>query len=653
MPLSRLALPGFIALYALVILQNAWLHEDAFITYRCVDNFINGYGPVWNISERVQTYTHPLWFFIISATYALTSEIFYTSIFTCWAISMAAVVVMALRLAPSVGNACCGIALLCSSKAFIDYSTSGLENPLSHLLLVVFVTAYFHQQPTLRTLTLLSLIAGLATFNRMDTILLYLPALAAGAWRLRTANTLGAIAVGFAPFALWELYSLCYYGFLFPNTAYGKLNTGIPAIDLARQGLYYLDNSLQVDPPTLITIGSAIAGLCYTKKWPQLPLALGLVLYLAYIIKVGGDYMSGRFLSTPFFAAVLLIVYTIRFTTRTFAYVTLGAILALAIAAPYSPLYSGLYYDEPGALGNHHIVDERANYHASTGLLPALTADSSYPQHQWVDLGHTMAEKSQAAALAVTTYTNLGILGFYAGPHIHHLDGLGITDPLLARLPAYANRNWAPGHYTRIVPEGYIESHLYGYNLIADQHLASYYDKLRTVISGPLWTADRWLEIWRLNSGYYDHLIDYDAYRQPSEDEKNRAQARLSPPIKLRPDAAERPLEAGNLYFARRQFDRAAAAYRDAIRLQPEQPSAHHNLGAVLLAQDAKVQALAALQKAAELGSQTAETYRALIWLYRQSGDEDSARQAYDLAGQHIEDATARTALSEFWTNSQ
>jgi lysophospholipase L1-like esterase len=31
MPLRRLALPGFIALYALVVLQNAWLHEEVHI----------------------------------------------------------------------------------------------------------------------------------------------------------------------------------------------------------------------------------------------------------------------------------------------------------------------------------------------------------------------------------------------------------------------------------------------------------------------------------------------------------------------------------------------------------------------------------------------------------------------------------------------
>jgi arabinofuranosyltransferase len=30
------------------------------------------------------------------------------------------------------------------SKAYIDYSTSGLENPLTHLLIVLFFIVYFN-----------------------------------------------------------------------------------------------------------------------------------------------------------------------------------------------------------------------------------------------------------------------------------------------------------------------------------------------------------------------------------------------------------------------------------------------------------------------------------------------------------------------------
>ena len=34
----------FIILLAVIILRNAWLCDDAYITFRTADNFINGYG---------------------------------------------------------------------------------------------------------------------------------------------------------------------------------------------------------------------------------------------------------------------------------------------------------------------------------------------------------------------------------------------------------------------------------------------------------------------------------------------------------------------------------------------------------------------------------------------------------------------------------
>ena len=62
------------------------------------------------------------------------------------------------------------------------------------------------------------------------------------------------ILAGFAPFLLWELFSLWYYGFLFPNTAYAKLTTGLPAGDLFYQGLTYFLKSGQFDPLLFIMI---------------------------------------------------------------------------------------------------------------------------------------------------------------------------------------------------------------------------------------------------------------------------------------------------------------------------------------------------------------------------------------------------------------
>jgi arabinofuranosyltransferase len=44
---------------------SAWLSDDALITVRSVLNLISGYGPSFNLDERVQSFTHPLWFLLL------------------------------------------------------------------------------------------------------------------------------------------------------------------------------------------------------------------------------------------------------------------------------------------------------------------------------------------------------------------------------------------------------------------------------------------------------------------------------------------------------------------------------------------------------------------------------------------------------------
>src|SRR4051794_11216246 len=65
----------FFLLFFCVLLKNAWLCEDAFITYRVVDNLAHGLGARWNPLERVQVYTHPLWMLGVSGLYLITRDI--------------------------------------------------------------------------------------------------------------------------------------------------------------------------------------------------------------------------------------------------------------------------------------------------------------------------------------------------------------------------------------------------------------------------------------------------------------------------------------------------------------------------------------------------------------------------------------------------
>jgi arabinofuranosyltransferase len=98
------------------------------------------------------------------------------------------------------------------------------------------------------------------------------------------------------------------------------------------------------------------------------------------------------------------------------------------------------------------------------------------------------------------------MVGYFAGPQVHIVDKLGITEPLLARLPMKVIPKWRVGHYPREVPLGYLETLESGQNQIADRHLGEYYDKLALITRGPLWDPARWQAIWKMNTGQYDNL---------------------------------------------------------------------------------------------------------------------------------------------------
>ncbi|RKZ11389.1 hypothetical protein DRQ50_13675, partial [bacterium] len=140
----RLALLVLAALTAWILLRNAWVVDDAYITFRTVDNFLGGHGLTWNIAERVQVYTHPLWMFMMSGAAALTGgEVFFTSIVLSLLLSMGAWAVLAWSLSPGLRERLWQPALLLlvmvAGKAIVDYAGSGLENALAYFIAAVFL----------------------------------------------------------------------------------------------------------------------------------------------------------------------------------------------------------------------------------------------------------------------------------------------------------------------------------------------------------------------------------------------------------------------------------------------------------------------------------------------------------------------------------
>ena len=502
--------------FGAVVARNAWLSDDAYITYRTVDNFVHGYGLTWNVTERVQAYTHPLWMFLMSGATVLTREVFFTAHALCLAASLLAAAVLMTQLAHTFPAALWGITALALSKAFVDYSSSGLENPLTHLILAGFLAVYLRASDEVgsRTLFVLSLLTALGMVNRVDTALFYLPPLAYAVIKARQVpivKRLGAMALGFAPLLAWELFSLFYYGALVPNTAFAKLNLGlIGRSDLLPHGGYYVLDSLKRDPLTLVVIAAGLAGPLILRAWHAVPVTAGFTLYVLYVVSIGGGFMSGRFFSAPLIAAVAVLVSLPLRLRRVGWAAAFVPVLLLGLLGPNSTVLttpeSRAEVDPGSWLATHGISDEGANYYPGTGLVPALRG-ADLPDHAWVADGRAARE----AGPDVVARGSVGFFGYFAGPEVHVVDLLGLADPLLARLPP-TSRNWRIGHYGRTVPEGYLETLASGESRIENGDLAAYYDRLAFVIRGQLFDPDRWVEIAKLNLGAYDDDLDAYAY---------------------------------------------------------------------------------------------------------------------------------------------
>ncbi len=512
--------PGLVFVYALLV--NAWIVDDAYITFRTVDNFVNGYGLTWNVGERVQVYTHPLWMFVVSLLYLLTSELFYSVILLSFILTLAAAWTVsaattegfrATRWKPALL-----IVALLSSKAFVDFASSGLENPLSYLIAALFCARLLslrRQGPICpppgqpcreRQILELFLIASAAFFNRSDTVLLYLPALvyllistrSLPRWRLVRASVLGTL-----PATLWLLFSLLYYGFIFPNTAYAKmLSTGFPDSWKLFVGTEYLATSAAWDTASFAIMAAAVWCVIRQRSIEGVALVIGILLYVTYVVTTAASatHMSGRFFAVPFFVSAILFV---EWATRRWALVAAGALIVYMVWSPVSSIKFGTSFYRPHP--HLRFLDTKWLAKEQGAALINWRRGKSLPDHPWFHNGRQLRQRPEKVHVGGAFGGEpVGYFGFAAGPEKHIVDVLALTDPLLARLPALQPTNlreWRPGHFRRALPDGYLASIASGKNQITDPSIARTYDLVVTVTRGRLLRADRLRAIWAMNLG--------------------------------------------------------------------------------------------------------------------------------------------------------
>ncbi len=514
-------------LFVFVLLKNAWLCDDIYIGLRQIEQLFAGNGLRWNPHERIQLFTSVIGFFLTAFGRLFTDDYFLN--YAAQALFFNALVLALLALLlRNTGKWAAAVLLLTASNSYMDYAWSGLHNFVGHALLASFLLLWNHlpgghkeQSQKARLAFGIAALAGLAPLFRHDFALIVWPPAFYALWMMRNDLTVRALAIASAlallPIALWTLFSLIYFGFPFPLTAYTKLGGGISRAVWLNNGLLYFWFTIRQDAITLMVIFASLLWLLLRGGPAGRALASGAALHLFYTFYSGADYMGGRFFTYVYFLAVVILVTnweaiaaTIipqRGTGRSSAAWWRRSALGLAAAAflwmwvlPHTPLKSPAYYGESGVAKEYEggITDERASYHYASNILNYISfrsgENATYPNERQVALGE-IAARSTAPVLHVC---NMGMTPFNARLDQKFIDIYGYSDVLQSRLPALNSR---PGHLIRRLPPGYLESVASDDARIAYGELNEYYRKLRLVTqSEELLTAERMAAIFNLNT---------------------------------------------------------------------------------------------------------------------------------------------------------
>lgn len=496
-----------LSIVSYIFFVNAWVSDDAYITFRVSQNVLEGFGPRWNIDERVQVYTNPLLMLVAIPLHLLPWDIYYSAILLGYACTVFTIVQLG-RSHNWDTISLCVIGVLCSSQAFVDFSSSGLENPLSGVLLVFFWRQFFallHDDFREDRITRnVSLGAAILFLNRHDHILLVAPTLAYVA--LRRARSHGRIALrslltGLLLAGGWIAFSVFYYGFPFPNTFYAKLSHDYSSSVVHEQGILYLIESAVTDPITLATIVACSIFACVNRSsvWP----VVGIPLYLAYIVSIGGDFMNGRFLTAPLVSAVAIALnsspkgelYPHPFDARFAAF----ALALYNILLPLVPIKALQSTTPARSSPDFRCMWNERRVQAPNSLWK-YTESWHMPIHAWANDGRGMKSRGDRIAFV----RGAGMFAYYAGSQSTILDWYALGDPLRSRLaPLRAEVNCFPvGHLPRPLPFGYMQ-YRSGQRPLPDIDLRHYAEHLRLLVAGDLISFERLRAIFDFNFGSY------------------------------------------------------------------------------------------------------------------------------------------------------
>jgi len=279
-----------------------WALDDAFITFRYAENFAAGHGPVYNVGERVEGYTTPLWMAMLAVAHALgiPTLVAAKTLGTAMSVATLATLAMLHRLVPGVRARESALACLLvgTCGVFSRWSMSGMEVGLVTLLVLWTLVAHLRGRAGgLAMAAAVGLLGALAVGGRPDAALVVFVVGLDRLWgavrgRTRWRDLFVFVGVFVALYGPYFALRWHYYGWPLPNTFYVKV--GATTDQLNRGLTYVFEAMVLLWPMALATVVGAIRG-----RWKGLGVLVAVLgLHTAYVVAVGGDVFWGyRFFS--------------------------------------------------------------------------------------------------------------------------------------------------------------------------------------------------------------------------------------------------------------------------------------------------------------------------------------------------------------------
>ena len=487
-----------------VVLVGAWTYrwvdEDAFINFRVVHNLLAGHGPVFNVGERVEVSSDPLWLVTLTLIHWIVpGSLEWTSVIlgmACTAGGFVAGGVAVARIGAHHDEGTVlplGMLMVSVVAGVWEFATSGLEMSMVFLWLGCSFLLLVRVEERRQGAVPVATIFGLGTLIRPELalgslvfVVALLAVVASPGWvggRGRLRRCLGVVAAAVAVPLAYELFRMAYYALLVPSTALAKA----AASSWWSQGATYLWNF--VAPYTLwlpLTLAALVTAVRVGRWWQEgdrlsvlvlcTPLVVGIA-DLAYVVQVGGDYMHARLLLPGFFALGLPVYVGLRSIRGVMVAPAVGIVVWSVVCLGWlrfvPPTVVGLtpstvfisnernsWIDATRVAHPITVRDYGRALSGKAGTLLARMARQVPPGHQRllvitdpfapIDTNATYPAMSELPFTLAVNLPAIGVIGYLAGPHVYIYDSYSLANPVGSHTTV--THHARPGHEKLLGP---------------------------------------------------------------------------------------------------------------------------------------------------------------------------------------------------------